>query len=107
MCNGDYFILYTLFNLEPVKGFKCGSNVGMFMGAGCSAGKCILNLLKAFNLNERKSMVKRVTIIKTRVNKASGDSGGSRECDGSQESTESIIKIAGSENHNSLTVFII
>ena len=29
---------------------------------------CIFNLLKAFNLCERNSVVKRVTIIKTRVN---------------------------------------
>ena len=29
MCNGDYFVMHTLFNFEPVKGFKCRSNVGM------------------------------------------------------------------------------
>ena len=39
----------------------------MFRGASYSAGKCILNLLKAFNLCERKSQVKRVTIVKVRV----------------------------------------
>ena len=60
-----------------MKGFKCGSNVGMFRGAGDSAGKCILNLLKAFNLCERKSVIKRITIVKTRVDEGSGDSGGS------------------------------
>ena len=49
----------------------------MFMGASDSASKCIFNLLKAFNLRERKSVVKRVTIIKTRVNEGSGDSSGS------------------------------
>ena len=38
MCNGDYFIMYLLFNFEPVKGYKCGSNVGMFRVAGESAG---------------------------------------------------------------------
>ena len=49
-----------------------------------SEGEGILNLLKAFNLRERKSVVKRNTIIKTRVNKGSGDSSGSgsQECDG-------------------------
>ena len=46
----------------PVKGFKCGSDMDMFRGVSDSAGK-----LKAFNLRERKSMVKRVTIIKTSV----------------------------------------
>ena len=45
----------------------------MFRSAGDSAGKCIFNLLKAFNLCE--SMVKRVAIVKTRVDEGSGDSG--------------------------------
>ena len=40
-------------------------------------GKCILNLFKAFNLCERKSIVKRIAIVKTRVDEGSGDSGGS------------------------------
>ena len=72
-----------MFNFEPVKGFKCGNIVGMFEGASDNAGKCILNLLKAFNLRECKSAVDRVTIIKMRVNKGSGDSSGSGkiECD--------------------------
>ena len=60
-----------------MEGFKCGSNVEMFMGAGDSAGKCIFNLLKVFNLFERKSVVKRITIVKTRVDEGNGDSGGS------------------------------
>ena len=50
--------------------------MGMFRGVGDSAGKCILNLLKVFNLRERKSVVKRVTIIKTTMNKESGNSSG-------------------------------
>ena len=49
----------------------------MFSGAGDGEGKCILNLLKAFNLRERKSVVVGVTAIKTRVNKRSDDSRGS------------------------------
>ena len=77
MCNGYYFIMYSLFNFYTVKEFKCGSNMGMFSGTSYSAGKCIFNLLKGFNLRERKSVVKRVTIIKTRVNEGSGDSNGS------------------------------
>ena len=48
----------------------------MFRGAGDSAGKCIFNLLKAFNLCERKSVVKKITIVTTRVDEGSGDSGG-------------------------------
>ena len=57
-----------------MKGFKCGSNVGMFMGESDSAGKCIFNLLKVLNLCERKSVVKRVIIVKTRVDEGSGSS---------------------------------
>ena len=49
----------------------------MFRGASDSEDKCIFNLLKAFNLRERKSVVKLVTIIKTRVKEGSGDSSGS------------------------------
>ena len=44
----------------------------MFRGARDSAGKCIFNLLKSFNLCKRKSVVKRVTIVKMRVEKGSG-----------------------------------
>ena len=36
MCDGDYFVMYPLLNVEPVKGFKCWSKVGMFWGAGDS-----------------------------------------------------------------------
>ena len=46
----------------------------MFRGASDSASKCIFNLLKAFSSRERKSVVKRVTIIQTRVYEGSGDS---------------------------------
>ena len=49
----------------------------MFRCASDSAGKCIFNLVKAFNLRERRSVVKNITIVKTRVNKGSGDSSGS------------------------------
>ena len=41
-----------------MKRFKYGSDVGMVKGASDSAGKCILNLLKAFNLCEKKSVIK-------------------------------------------------
>ena len=50
--------------------------MAMFRGASDRAVKCIFNLLKAFNLHERKFMVKRVIIFKMRVNKRSGDSSG-------------------------------
>ena len=76
MCNGDYFSMYPLFNFEPVEEFKRGNNMGMFTGAGDSVDKCISNLLKAFNLRERKPVVKIITIIKTKVNKGSSDSSG-------------------------------
>ena len=60
----------------------------MFRGVGDSAGKCIFNLLKAFNLCERKSVVKRITIVKTRVNGEVGDSGGSRKAKSMTDVTE-------------------
>ena len=62
-----------------MKGFKSGSNVEIFRDASDSAGNCIFNLLKAFNLFERKFVVKRVTIVKTRIDEGSGDNGGSGE----------------------------
>ena len=71
--------MYPLFNFWPVKGCKCGSNVGIFSSTGDNAGNCFFNLLKAFNLFERKSVVKRVTIVKTRIDEGSGNSGGSVE----------------------------
>ena len=46
------------------------------------------NLLKAFNLCERKSMVKRVTVIKTIVNEGSGDSSGSGTVKSVTDTTE-------------------
>ena len=49
----------------------------MIKGASDSTGKCIFNLLKAFNLCESKFVVKLVTIIKMRVNKGSGNSSSS------------------------------
>ena len=60
-----------------MKGFKSGNNVVMFRGAADSAGNRIFNLLKAFNLFEKKSVVKRITIVKKRVDEGNDDSGGS------------------------------
>ena len=60
----------------------------MLRGASDSAGKCVFNLSKVFNLRERKSVVKRVTIIKTRVNEGSGDSSGSGKVKSVTDSTE-------------------
>ena len=62
--------------------------MGMFRGATDSASKCIFNLLKVFNLRERKSVVKRITIIKTRVYEGSGDSSGSGRVKGMPNATE-------------------
>ena len=60
----------------------------MFWGASDSASKCILNLLKAFNLRERKSVVKRVAKVKTRVAEGSGDSGGRGKIKSVTDATE-------------------
>ena len=56
----------------------------MFRGASDSDSKCIFNLLKAFNLCDRKSVVKRVT----RVEVGSGDSGGNRKVKSVSYATE-------------------
>ena len=68
----------------------------MFRGASGRAGKCIFNLLKAFNLRETKSVVKRVTIIKTIVNKGSDDSSGNVKVKNVPDTTEVMnMVIAG------------
>ena len=60
----------------------------MCSGASDSASKCIFNLLKAFNLHERKSVVKIVTIIKMRVYEGSGDSSDSGKVKSMTDTTE-------------------
>ena len=60
----------------------------MFRGTSDSTGKCIFNLLKAFNLRDRMSVVKRVTIIKTRMNEGSGDSNSSGKVKSVTDTTE-------------------
>ena len=60
----------------------------MFKDASDSAGKCIFNLLNAFSLRERKSVVKIVTTIETRVNEKGGDSGGSCKVKDVTDATE-------------------
>ena len=60
----------------------------MFRGASDSASMCILNLLKVFNLRERKFVVKSVTIVKTRVYEGSGDSSGSGKVKSVTNTTE-------------------
>ena len=62
--------------------------MGMFQGRNESAGKCIFNLLNAFNLRERKSVLKRVTVINTRVYDGSGDSSGSRRVKSKTDTTD-------------------
>ena len=63
----------------------------MFCGASDSSSKCIFNLLKAFNLRERKFVVKRVTIIKTRVYEGSGDSSGSGKVKSTTDVTNMVM----------------
>ena len=60
----------------------------MFRCASDSVGKCILNLMKALNLCQRKCVVKRVAVVKTRVDEGSGDSGGSGKVERVTEATE-------------------
>ena len=86
-----------------MKGFKSGSNVGMFMSAGDRESKCILNLLKAFNLYERKAVVDRITVIKTTMNKGSGDSRGSGKVKSVMDTTEvANVVMAGARKGGNL-----
>ena len=48
------FVLYALFNLEPVKRFECNSDVRMLWSADADASQCILNLLEAFEFGDGK-----------------------------------------------------
>ena len=70
MCNGDDLILNPLFNFEPMKGLAQWGDVRMFMSASNSACKFILNMLKAFNLSDGWTVVKRVTVIEALMDKA-------------------------------------
>ena len=66
-------------------------------------GKCILNLLKAFNLCETKSMLKRITIVKTRVDEGSGDSGSSGKVKSVTDATEvTNVVMAGTRKGGNL-----
>ena len=60
----------------------------MFTGASDNASNCFFNLLKAFNLRERRFVVKRVTIIKTRVKEGSCDNSGSGKVKSVIDTTE-------------------
>ena len=95
--------MYPLFYFEPVKGFKCGSNVRMFRAASDSAGKCILNLLKAFNLCETKFVVKSITIVKTRVDEGSSDCGAVGKVESVTNATEvTNVVMAGTRKGGNL-----
>ena len=77
--------------------------MGMFRGESDSADKCIFNLLKAFNLCERKSVVKRVTIVKTRVDEGIGDSGSSSKIKSVTDVTEvTNVVMAGARKRGNL-----
>ena len=68
-----------------------------------SAGNCIFNLLKAFNLRERKSVVKGVTIVKTIVDEGSGDSSGSGKVQNVTDATKvTSVVMAGARNGENL-----
>ena len=60
-------------------------------------------LLKAFNLRDRKFMVKRVTLVKTRVDEESGDSSGSGKVKSVTDAMEvMIVVMAGTRKGGNL-----
>ena len=76
MGNGDYFELNTLFDLEPMKSFKCRSNTRV-LGSACDcASECILNLLKAFCLSGGQCVIKGIAVVESKMNKSGGNGGG-------------------------------
>ena len=77
MGNGDYFELNTLFDLEPMKLFKCRSNTRVIGSACDCARECILNLLKAFYLGGGQCVIKGIAVVESRLNKSGGNGGGS------------------------------
>ena len=65
MGNGNYFELNTLFDLEPMKLFKCRSNTRV-LGSACDCtNKCILNLLKAFYLDGGQCVIKEIAVVES------------------------------------------
>ena len=90
MCHGDYFVnIYTLFNFEPVKD-SSEEVMWEFFGVRVMVRTkaFLMCLMLSFSFHERKSMVKRVTIIKTRVNKGSGDSSSGGKVKSAPNTTE-------------------
>ena len=60
---GHYFELNTLFDLAPMKLFKCRSNMRM-LGSACDcASECILNLMKAFYLGGGQCVIKGIAVV--------------------------------------------
>ena len=63
--NGDYFELNPLFDLEPMKRFKCRSNMRV-LGSACDcASECILNLSKAFYLGGGQCVIKGIAVVES------------------------------------------
>ena len=63
-----------------------------------------MNLLKAFNLCERKSVVKRITIVKTRVDEGSCDSGGCNKGKSVTDATE-VTNVVMADARNGENLF--
>ena len=61
--NEDDLILSSLFNFEPMEGLEHWGDVRMFGSTGNGTCKSILNMLKALNLSDGKTMVKEVAVV--------------------------------------------
>ena len=69
--------LKELFDLEPMKWFKCRSDTRV-LGSACDfASEFILNLLKAFYLGGGQYVIKGIAVVESWMNKSGGNSGGS------------------------------
>ena len=56
-------MLNPLFSFEPVKGLEYWKDAKIFLSAGNGTCKSILNMLKALNLSDWKTVVKENTVI--------------------------------------------
>ena len=54
MSNRYEFLLYALFDLEPMKRFECRSDMQVLRSAAVGESYCILDLLKAFEFGDGK-----------------------------------------------------
>ena len=101
----DDLILDSLFNPEPVEIFEDRSYVVEPRCKSDTASQRILNCLEPFDLRLRKSVVKRIAIVKFGLDKRGCHNTGSFRVKSSTDATKiTNVEIAGSREAGYLTV---